>query len=92
MIKSQAVNLPTWKIISWYAHMKQVLEKCEIELKEILDGTDSSVELFLKLSKHWEKLNPNQPGDQAEPNPGSFQVLPTLFNLFKVARTTVVSF
>ena len=74
MVKSQAVNVPPWKIISWYSQSNAILLKCEDNLKEIEAGAKPSKDLFPKLSKHWEELTPGTIDNDDEPDPGTFQV------------------
>ena len=74
MVKSQAVNVPPWKIISWYSQSNANLLKCEDNLKEIEAGAKRSKDLFPKLSKHWEELTPGTIDNDDEPDPGTFQV------------------
>ena len=74
MVKSQAVIVPPWKIISWYSQSNAILLKCEDNLKEIEAGAKPSKDLFPKLSKHWEELTPGTIDNDDEPDPGTFQV------------------
>ena len=74
MVKSQAVNVPPWKIISWYSQSNAILLKCEDNLKEIEAGAKPSKDLFPKLSKHWEELTPGTIDNDDEPDPGTYQV------------------
>lgn len=81
MERSQAINVPPWKIITWFSQVKEVLKKCEANLKEVEAGAAPSKELFPKLSKHWEELIPttndeeDNDDEDNEPDPGTFQVL-----------------
>lgn len=72
MIRTQAVNLPPWKIINWYSQVKEFLESCEEELKEVKTGSKPSKEFLPKLSEHWEEIATEY--DEDERQPGTFQV------------------
>ena len=56
MIKCQAVNLPPWKVVSWFPRVIDLLERIRTNLEEVRAGENPSKELLPTLSKHWEEL------------------------------------
>ena len=78
MIRTQAVNLPPYKIIKWYSQVKECLVRYEAELKKVDAGSKPSKEFLLKLSEHWEEITDTAASDDddetEEPQPGTFQV------------------
>ncbi len=77
MIRTQAVNLPPWKIIKWYSRVKECLVRCEAELKKVDAGSKPSKVFLPKLSEHWEEITDTAASDDdetEEPQPGTFQV------------------
>lgn len=57
MLRTQAVNLPPWKIVTWFARLMKILEVIEADLEAVEAGGKPS-EKLQKLSKHWEELTP----------------------------------
>jgi hypothetical protein len=49
MIRAQAVNLPPWKIVTWYSRVKESLERCEAELKKVEAGSKPCKKFLPKL-------------------------------------------
>lgn len=96
MERSQAINVPPWKIITWFLQVKEVLKKCEANLKEVEVGAAPSKELFPKLSKHWEELIPttndeeDNDDEDNEPDPGTFQGMPLLIGWLVVGEESKV--
>jgi hypothetical protein len=54
MIRAQAVNLPPWKIVAWYSRVKESLERCEAELRNVEAGSKPCKKFLPKRSQHWE--------------------------------------
>lgn len=50
MVRCQAVNLPSWKIVGWFP------EKIQESLTGVLNEEQPHKDLLPKLSKHWEDL------------------------------------
>ena len=59
MLRTQAVNLPPWKIVTWFYRVMDMLKKIEGKLKDVVAGSLSCKELLPKLSEHWEELTAN---------------------------------
>ena len=64
MLRTQAVNLPPWKIVTWFTRLKEVLKKIEVNLKEVQAGSKPSKELLPKLSLHLEELTSSEVDDE----------------------------
>lgn len=62
MIKSQALNLPPWKIVIWLPRVLDILEKAKLELDNLIHGRIEipNEELLPKLHEHWEELKDNE--------------------------------
>ena len=58
MIKSQALNLPPWKIVGWLPRVLDILGKAKLELDNLRHGRIEipNEELLPKLHEHWEEL------------------------------------
>jgi hypothetical protein len=80
MIRAQAVNLPPWKIVTWYSRVKESLERCEAELKKVEAGSKPCKKFLPKLLEHWEEIFDTEEEDEDERQPGTFQVC-TVFSL-----------
>ena len=66
MIKSQALNLPPWKIVGWLPRVLDILEKAELELDNLHHGRIEipNEELLPKLHEHWEELKDKEDEDK----------------------------
>ena len=66
MIKSQAFNLPPWKIVGWLSCVLDILEKAELELDNLHHGRIEihNEELLPKLHEHWEELKDREGEDK----------------------------
>ena len=86
MIKCQAVNLPPWKVVSWFPRVIDLLERIRTNLEEVRAGENPSKELLPTLSKHWEELtslrndeDDSEVGEDGDDEVvGSFHGLPVL--------------
>lgn len=58
MIKSQAVNLPPWKIVSWLPRVLHILGKINVELHNLRNEVIEipNEDLLPKLHMHWEEM------------------------------------
>lgn len=72
MIRAQAVNLPPWKIVTWYSRVKESLKRCEADLKKVEAGSKPREEFLPKLSEHWDEIFDTEE-DEAKRQPGTFQ-------------------
>lgn len=83
MIKSQAVNLPPWKIVKWFPKVTSYLEKCIDQLKQVPIGETPSKLLLPTLHKHWQELTSeegrtDEDSDDELEFAGSFRGIPLL--------------
>lgn len=53
----QAVNLPSWKIVTWFPQLINKLLDIENNLEMILEGDIPNQDLLPKLSKHWDEIS-----------------------------------
>ena len=74
MLRTQAVNLPPWKIVTWFVRLKEIMKLIESHLKAVEEGAKPSNETLHKLSKHWEELTSSE-DDEDEEYCGTFQVI-----------------
>ncbi len=75
MVRAQTVNLPPWKIISWFSRVGKILEKCKEELKKVAAGAQPSKSILPKLAEHWQEINSGRGHVEEERNKaGTFQV------------------
>ena len=81
MLKTQAVNLPPWKIVTWFARLIKILQVIQADLEAVDAGGEPSEKKLPKLSKHWEELTPptiSDPDSESEVEDedyGTFQVI-----------------
>ena len=75
MLRTQAVNLPPWKIVTWFARVMEILKKIEANLKDLQSGSKPCKELLPKLSEHWEEFNVTKDDDDSTTEGGTFQVI-----------------
>ena len=86
MIRAQAVNLPPWKIVAWYSRVKESLERCEAELRNVEAGSKPCKKFLPKLSQHWEEIldtEEDEDEDEDERQPGTFQVCTVKYFLYR---------
>ena len=57
MIKAQSVNLPSWKIVTWFPKLMDKLSFIEDNLEIMLDGANPDKDLLPKLYKHWDEIS-----------------------------------
>lgn len=79
MLRAQAVNLPPWKIVTWFYRVMDMLKNIEGKLKDVAAGSLPCKDLLPKLSEHWEELTANdyeEDDDDVDVNApvGTFQV------------------
>ena len=77
MLKTQSVNLPPWKIVTWFRRVIKILKELEANLVAMEAGAKPSEQKLLKLSKHWEELTPpasSEDEGEDEVDYGNFQV------------------
>ena len=78
MLRTQAVNVPPWKIAIWFKRVLDILQKIETNLKEVQAGSQPCKELLPKRSKHWEELTSSEEDvddeDEDSTNSNTFQV------------------
>ena len=75
MVRAQTVNLPPWKIISWFSRVGKILEKCHEELEKVVAGAQPSKSILPKLAEHWQEINSGRGHVEEDRNKaGTFQV------------------
>ena len=75
MVRAQTVNLPPWKIISWFSRVGKILEKCQEELEKVTAGAQPSKSILPKLAEHWQEINSGRGHVEEDRNKaGTFQV------------------
>lgn len=81
MLRTQVVNLPPWKIVTWFSRVTKIQKVMETNLEAVEAGAKPSEEKLPKLSKHWEELTPptssddEDEEDEDEVDYGTFQVI-----------------
>ena len=75
MLRTQAVNLPPWKFVTWFYRVIEILKKIEANLKDVQSGSKPCKELLPKLFKHWDELNVTNDDDDDTTERGTFQVI-----------------
>lgn len=76
MVKCQSVNLPPWKITTWFPRVIEILKNINNKLRDVEDGGFPESTFLPSLAKHWEELNEeNASSDDegAENAVGTFQ-------------------
>ena len=76
-LKTQSVNLPPWKIVTWFRRVIKILKELEANLVAMEAGAKPSEQKLPKLSKHWEELTPptgSEDEGEDELDHGTFQV------------------
>ena len=92
MIKSQAVNLPPWKIVSLFARVIDLLERVQSNLEAVRAGGNPSVHLLPTLSEYWAELssleNDEDDDEDGDDNVivGSFHDVPVLHGWLMVGE------
>ena len=69
MLRTQAVNLPPWKIVTWFVRLKEIMKLIESHLKAVEEGAKPSNETL-----HREELTSSEDDDDEE-YCGTFQVI-----------------
>ena len=57
MIKCQSVNLPSWKIVTWFPKLMVRLTSIEDNLQRVLNGANPDKNVLPKLCKHWNDIS-----------------------------------
>ena len=72
MLRTQAVNIPPWKIVTWYSRVIEILKSVEEELKKVKEGAKPLPGLLKRLSEHWDELNNSE--EENDDDCGTFQL------------------
>lgn len=70
MLRGQAVNLPPWKIVTWFSRLIEMLKKVEASLEAVQAGETPDCDTLPKLSEHWGDLTRVNGDDDYEDDDG----------------------
>ncbi len=56
MLRGQAVNLPPWKVVTWFSRLIEMLTKVEASLEAVQAGETPDFDMLPKLSENWGDL------------------------------------
>ena len=74
MLRTQAVNIPRWKIVTWFVRLMETMKLAGSDLEGVEAGGKPSNDTLQKLSKHWEELISFEDNEDEE-YCGNFQVI-----------------